>query len=235
MDRSNEIPVDNDTVGFRPLRHPSLVDAIEEQLRDHILSGKFAAGAPIRETLVASQLGVSRGPVREALRRLEQSELVVKPPNRSYVVNRLNQRDMLELVAVRTALEQLAAREAMKDPVALEAELRARVEDMRKAVENRDMLGIVRADRMFHEQLIAASGNRQLARQYSMIRDQASLSRLVSFEEAPTPRVDILANMVKWHEEILDPVSRRDVDGLMHALEKHIQDGIALTGASEVS
>ena len=105
--RMTDIPSRSKPVGRRVFR-----EGIREQLIDDILSGRLPPGARIVETKLAQQLGVSQGPVREALRDLELFGFVVSSPFRGTQVRKISTDDLLEIYPVRAALEAVAAREA---------------------------------------------------------------------------------------------------------------------------
>ncbi len=93
-----------------PIRARSLVDAIVQRLEAAIMSGELGPGSRVREQTLARALGVSRGPLREAIRRLEGRKLIQRTPNRGPQVASLSQRDLVEILVVREALEGIACR-----------------------------------------------------------------------------------------------------------------------------
>lgn len=211
---------------FREIRAGSLVDEIEDQLREAILDGSLVPGVPIRESAAAQQMGVSRAPVREALRRLEQSGLVVKPRNRSYEVTSFTERDLYELASLRSALETLAAREAMRDdPATLERRLRQHLGGIEKAAASGRARSALSADRKFHESIVECSGNRRLADAYSTLRDQIELCLRTGHRILPA-----LDDLADRHRVLVERVATNDVDGLLDALDRHIRSGAGLDG-----
>ena len=99
-----------------PTQRHSLADHAISQIRQAILEGELAPGEHLREEVLAEMLSVSRGPVREALTRLEQEALVIREPNRGVFVCRLNLNDVDEVYSLRLALEKLAVRLAIETP-----------------------------------------------------------------------------------------------------------------------
>ena len=99
----------------RPPPHGEMVGHIVENLRHDILARQFAPGARLIESELTLRFGVSRGPVREALRRLAAEGLIEHHPNRGALVRRLSQQDIRELFAIRIELEALAARLAAEN------------------------------------------------------------------------------------------------------------------------
>lgn len=144
-------------------RSDSLVDRVLERVVDAIVTGRLHPGDKLIEVQVAEQLGVSRGPVREAIRRLEQMGLVEKIPYRGAFVSQLTRRDIEELQSVRGALEGLAARilAERRDPSVISA-LEALLDEMRKAADDADGSQIIELDTQFHNTLVAAADHHLL-------------------------------------------------------------------------
>jgi DNA-binding GntR family transcriptional regulator len=131
----------------------SLSDVVYERLRDEIMQGEIADGSRLSQVQLAERYGVSRIPIREALRRLQSESLVVAMPYHPFVVRNITPEQVVELVDVRAALEDLAlTRRAL--PTAEEvAELRAITQQMTKA-RGEDWFGL---DRRFHALLSGPS------------------------------------------------------------------------------
>jgi DNA-binding GntR family transcriptional regulator len=131
----------------------SLSDAVYERLRDEIMHGEIEDGSPLSQVHLAERYGVSRIPIREALRRLQAESLVVATPYHPFVVRNITPEQVLELVDVRAALEDLAlARREMPSAEEI-AELRALTQKMSKA-RGESWLTM---DRQFHALLSAPS------------------------------------------------------------------------------
>ena len=151
-----------------PLQIQSVVDHVYAALRERILSGDLARGTRLRQALLADELGVSRTPLREALRRLSTEGLVEFSPNRGATVSELDFGDMRHAWSARVALEPGAARLAAEGrvPRAIAA-MRAAIDDQRRA--GGDKAGSFAANRSFHLALAAASGNPHLTRFAEML------------------------------------------------------------------
>lgn len=161
-------------VSFVPIGQvPSLADVAYRQVRDAILSGALAPGQAIGQEEVASQIGTSRVPLREALQRLEAEGLVVLRPRRGYVVTSLDPEDIIDIFDIRMLLEEragyVATLRATPADVAAVRELLDAMEDMTigNAVE---AALFAERNRAFHERLFAGSGRRQLCRLMTMLR-----------------------------------------------------------------
>ena len=151
------------SVGLAPLDTSSLVDRVHERLRTMILSGELGAGRELRQELLATKLGISRTPLREAFNRLASEGLVEFRPHRSAIVAEFSRHDLEEDYAARLVIEPAAARIAAerRDPAALAA-LEAAVRAAAEAGDNLDRQ--FEASRTFHRALVAAAGNRHLVR-----------------------------------------------------------------------
>jgi DNA-binding GntR family transcriptional regulator len=155
-------------------RLQSLPDLVYDHLRELILSGKLDFGAPLRQEEIAARLGISRLPVREALRRLDSEGLAALRPRRGYVVAAFNRSEIEEIFEIQTMLEERAGyvatqRRTADDIEAVEACL-ARLD----AIAGRTPLDIAafgRANSEFHERLFASSGLSYYARVLVMLRN----------------------------------------------------------------
>lgn len=159
-----------DAAGF-----PSLPDYVASRLRDAILSGDIPAEALLRQEDVGQRFGVSRPPVREALKRLEAEGLVVSRPRRGYVVAPLDPTDVEEIFEIRMLLEERAAyiaaqRRTEADIQAAEAVLVA-MEDL-PAGTAEGAVAFVQHNRRFHDCIHRASGRRQLAEVMVTLRNK---------------------------------------------------------------
>ena len=129
---------------------------VTEILRQLIIEGTLAPGTEFNQAQIAEQLGVSRGPIREALGQLEQEGLLQSVPYKGVIVTPLTRKYVEELYSVRTALELLALDRSITRMTDAEIDhLDAIVEQMRAAARNGDLSQLVEIDLHFHEYLIA--------------------------------------------------------------------------------
>jgi DNA-binding GntR family transcriptional regulator len=140
-------------------RHQSVAD----ELREAILTGRIAPGERLLQVELAERLGVSRIPLREALRTLHGEGLVVIEPNRGTICRPLEAKDLADLCALRAALEGLAVRAAAERYVDLRHEVRRLRGEALLASERGDLGRLIELDRAFHAELSARSGNAHLA------------------------------------------------------------------------
>jgi DNA-binding GntR family transcriptional regulator len=140
------------------------VDYVVHHLREGILQGRYAPGQRLIEADLTHELGISRGPLREALRRLSADNLLEIIPNRGAIVRRLSMREMLELFAIRIALESHAAREAtnaLADP-ATRARFETEIRPIWAKAKRAPGPGYIAENKSFHQALIRATDNERL-------------------------------------------------------------------------
>lgn len=201
-------------LGRRVLR-----EEIKEYLIDAILRGELKPGDRIVETRVAQQLGVSQGPVREALRDLELFGFVVSSPFRGTQVREISNQDLVEIYPIRAALEGVAARFAAcrisdEDIARLESLL----DQMRQAAARGDTVAHIEADVAFHKTIIDASGNRQLAQFWQTMR----LATTTFLTFAMSRRS--LEDLAERHAPLIDAMRGRDPDAAEAAMRRHIEE-----------
>jgi DNA-binding GntR family transcriptional regulator len=156
-----------------PARRRGLADEVADRIRDAIFSGSYEPGSQLREVELSAALGVSRGPVREALLRLEREGLVRSEWHRGATVTTLSSEDVTELDSLRAALEQLAVQLVINHASDEDlATIDKAVERMDRAA---DELEMVRCDIDFHDAVYAATGHRRLLEAWEAIRSQVYL------------------------------------------------------------
>ena len=201
------------------LRILSVVDHVYEALRDRILAGSIPPGARLRQAALAEELGVSRTPLREALRRLSAEGFVELAPNQGATVTQLDLGDMRHAWTARIALEPGAARVAAQDhgPEGI-ARMRLAVEQQRTA--GADRTAGFAANREFHIALVAASGNPHLTRFIETLwvpRIGAPIYRAQAAEAPPA-----MAAWAEEHDRITDAVATGDADLAERLTRTHI-------------
>lgn len=153
---------------YLPLR-----EVVFNSLRTAIIHGEFKPGERLMEMHLAKSLGVSRTPVREAMRMLELEGLVVMIPKKGAEVARITEKNLKDALEIRMALEELAAELACRriDDAGRE-QLKTACEAFRKAVETRDLSAIVDADVAFHNVVYEATDNDRLVSISQTLREQ---------------------------------------------------------------
>lgn len=200
---------------LKPIAAPSLVALAYDSIRRSILSGATGMGERLNEVRLAEQLGVSRGPVREALKRLQEEGLVVERPRQSMTVRTFTARDVADVYEVRMALEALAARLLVRRKVDL-APLVARLSELDEAVKRGDVTGANSAEFAFHEDLCQLSGNQHLADTYRAVNGRIQLALAIDNSGQP------LNALLDEHAPLLDALELRDENAAATAVQRHI-------------
>jgi DNA-binding GntR family transcriptional regulator len=158
------------------LQSLSLVQLAANAIRKMILAGELAEGERLIEERLTEQLGISRPPLREALRVLEQEGLIVTRPRRGSMVATLTDQDVFEILTLRSALERLAVELGV--PVRYPDRLRAAqdaLEEMERCAAEKDRGSLVQAGYRFHSSLVALAGHRRLEQAYASVQQQLLL------------------------------------------------------------
>ena len=192
---------------------------VYQQILDGIVSLRFTPSARLIENSLAGELGVSRLPVREALRQLEREQLVVLHPNRGASVAPLTARDADEIYTLRITLDALAARLAAENTGG--EQIRA----MEATLDTAAMLAATDRDRFyelnsrFHAQIVAASGNEKLVVMLRVIGHHVARLRTV---QARASRPDTREATDRGHRAICQAIARRQVRHAERLMERHV-------------
>ncbi|QBI52073.1 GntR family transcriptional regulator [Streptomonospora litoralis] len=207
----------------------SATDRAYRYAKDAILDRRYAGGDLISEGDIATGVGVSRTPVREALLRLEAEGLVRLYPKRGALVVPVSQGeidDVIEtrrLVEVHTALKAAGAEHEVRE--ALARRLAGLLDRMRTEVEG-DRQAFVLADREFHREIVAGSGNDILTGLYDSLRD-----RQLRMMEEGIRTVSRMRRNIEEHDAILDAIRSGDPDSAGRAVQAHMDSAAQLLGA----
>jgi DNA-binding GntR family transcriptional regulator len=196
-----------------------LHDEVVNALRSSLIEGRIKPGARVPERALCVELGISRTPLREALKVLAAEGHVVLLPNRGARAARLTRRDLDDLFEVNDALEalagELACRRITDDGIAA---IVAMHRDMAAAFERRDLEDYYRANRAIHEAILAAAGNQALAGVYESVGARIRRARFV----APMPPGHWEVALLE-HEAMLNALKRRDGAMLGAILKTHLK------------
>lgn len=218
--------------GLEPVSRESAAGAIASQIRDRVKDGTFSSGERLGESLLASQLEVSRGPVREALQQLTQEGLLVYRRNRGVFVISLDEDDIVDVYLARGAIEREAARIVIRQgEVESFDRLEEYVEGMVEAAESGEWPRIADCDLRFHELLVYASRSKRLRKMFGtlLVETRMCLSAL----EFAYPTHQRLANE---HRNILQSMRRGNETEALELLDAHLLDAMnELTGEYERS
>ena len=200
---------------------PNLSTEIFTVLKDRIISWEYASGHRFTEEGLCEEFGVSRSPIREALRMLVENNLVEKAPYKSYSVKQLDLQEIHELYDVRLALETFAIERLVERgyPQANWEELYGIWKNLRKA----SMAGssdFAMRDEEFHEMLVIWTGNRTLLQQIRSIDERLHFIRMT---DITTP--ERLRATCEQHLRILDCIRDKNIECARKALQTNIEDG----------
>ncbi|GFN23250.1 GntR family transcriptional regulator [Thermanaeromonas sp. C210] len=204
-----------DLTSYQPVRRE-----VYHILREAILTGKFQPGERMVERHLARQLGVSRTPVREAIRKLELEGLVEHVPRRGVVVARISKREAWEIYNIRAVLEGLAARLAAENITARQLE---RLEELVKAMEEaragRDMELLQKLHSEYNLLIYRAAESPRLEQ---MITNLAEY--IVGFTKVGYAVPGRMATATREHREILEALKARDADRAEKLARQHIEN-----------
>ncbi|MGC4879050.1 GntR family transcriptional regulator [Micromonospora sp. DT43] len=202
------------------LESVSLVDLAVSRLTREILSGKSDPGERLVEEQLTRRLGISRAPLREALRLLAQQGLVEHVPRRGVRVATLSDRDVRELYELRDVLERFAVRAGI--PVGRESDLtglRATLDQMREATRAGDRMAVAESHRAFHVALVALAGNRQLSAVYGSILVKLQLYMAINLRREAEVAQPL--DGVHRHERLFEAVVGGDPEEVLAVLSAH--------------
>jgi DNA-binding GntR family transcriptional regulator len=201
----------------------SLVEQVHRDLKEHILSGRWRLGSRVYEQELASEVGLSRAPVREAIRLLEQEGLLVRQPHRGLFVANPSPEDILDVAAVRALLEASAVRWAANAATAALSDLEAIAQRMDRASEEHNRLEAVLADLEFHARIVELSDNRVLRRKFHELDGYEALF----FHAVLDRRPDRLHGLGDRHRQIVAALAGGSLSEIESAIRDHYQ-GAAL-------
>jgi len=213
MPESRLIPVKLDT--YKPLR-----EVVFETLREAIINGTLKPGERMMEIQLAEQLGVSRTPVREAIRKLELEGFVVMIPRKGAYVAGISLKDIADVFEVRAAMEALAAGLAAERITAEELEEMERLlVRIGEHIEANRLEEVVEMDTLFHEALYKASRNLKLEQILQNLREQIQRFRSTSLA-FPGRMKEALKN----HKKIVEAISDRNTALAQQLAQEHIEN-----------
>lgn len=201
------------------LQQNSLAMLVQRELERRIHAGELKPGSKLNEAELAGALGVSRGPVREAFRALDQSGLVRTEKNRGVFVRQVSLEEANEIYEVRAALEGLIGRLAAKRirPEQVE-KIRAVVKKMHTVGRTRDASAYYPLNVEFHELLVVAAGNRTLQANYRRIVNELDLYR----RETISRSAENIPVSTRDHEAIVNAVAKGDEKLAERLLYEHV-------------
>ncbi len=198
--------------------YASLSNKVYTSLRDGIAEGRYKTGDCLVEMKIAEELGVSRTPVREALKQLELEDLVVSQPNRGVVVKGFSSEDLQDVSTIRHLLEGQAAYWAAERIGAEQLkQLREVIELMEFYTQKNDIEHLVRLDTRFHEIIYEASGSRTIKHILASLHHNIHKARQSSLTVP-----DRAACSLQEHKSIFAAIERHDAPAAKEYMEEHV-------------
>ncbi|MGI6005885.1 MAG: GntR family transcriptional regulator [Ruminococcus sp.] len=200
---------------YLPLR-----DVVFNTLREAILHGELKPGERLMEIALANRLGVSRTPVREAIRKLELEGLVIMIPRKGAQVAQITEQDLNDVLEVRLGLEELAMHFACEriDDEHLE-EIAQAAKAFEQLMDNDDVTALAEADVHFHELIYQATQNQRLMQIINNLREQMYRYRIEYLKDSAARRT-----LAKEHKEIYQALKDRDFERANHWMKDHIEN-----------
>jgi DNA-binding GntR family transcriptional regulator len=204
-------------------------------IRERILKGVYAAGAPLASKNLSKEIGISRTPVRDALRQLEADGLVIIRPRIGASVRSMDLQEFKDLCGIRQALEIYSAGLAAQNRSEAELEeirsaleaMRVIVEKMVKASDDRELLGdLAREDVRFHLAILNVAKNDLMKKEIIRL---SLINRVVSSHPAGKKVKETLIDRQRVqdsHREIFDAIAQRDANAAKEAMERHLRNNL---------
>ncbi|OCP02781.1 MULTISPECIES: GntR family transcriptional regulator [unclassified Ensifer] len=206
--------------GPGPIRRTALHDTLVSHLRDMIIEGDLSPGTRLHEGQLGEQLGVSRTPLREAIKYLASEGLVELVPSRGAIVKRFSGKDVHDMLTVLQTLEELAGKlacEAASD--AGIAEVRALHDDMVQRYKAGDRLQYYKLNQQIHSAIVQLAANAALADMHGVLQTRLKRIRFIG-HEGP----EKWAAAVAEHEEMIVALEARDKAKLSEVLGRHLMN-----------
>jgi phosphonate utilization transcriptional regulator len=197
----------------------SLPALVQKELERMILAGDLSAGSKLNEVDIAALLGVSRGPVREAFRALEESGLVRLEKNRGVFVRQIAVAEADEIYELRAVLDEFVGRRiAQTVTPEVARELHARVDRMEKAAARGDVDTYYQTNLAFHDRLVELTGNAKLLATYRRLVNELNL-----FRHTTLAQVGTLPVSTREHRDIVERIAAGQAAAAGRALSEHVQ------------
>lgn len=200
---------------YLPLR-----DVVFNTLREAILRGDLKPGERLMELQLASQLGVSRTPIREAIRMLEQEGLAVTMPRKGAEVAKMTLKGMEDVLEIRAALDELASQLACERMTEDQlAQLEEQKTAFEKSLKTGNVKAIAEADVSFHDVIYEATGNPKLVNMLNNLREQIYRYRVEYLKDEKN-----YPTLIKEHEAIYHALVNRNKEAARLSIGEHVEN-----------
>ena len=212
---------------IKPLARSTFRDHISRELRNRILNGTYPPGSPLVEQQLAEQFGVSRGPLREAMRELVDEGLLAVRPYAGTCVIDLSVKDLREIHSMRLALESFAFTEAWgKRGPSFNREIERRHSIFVAAIDSKDEAGSILAELELHSLIYETAGHELLAKMWSMLRGRQQLywiaNHMAHGRRGPSR---------DSHVGYVAKAQGNDLNAVLAEVKRHMRQGSELTEA----
>lgn len=202
---------------YLPLR-----DVVFNTLRQAILRGELKPGERLMEIQLANKLGVSRTPIREAIRKLELEGLVLMIPRKGAEVADIKEKNLRDVLEVRSALETLSVRLACERITDEQiAELKRAAKEFKHTLKSGDITKIAEADVKFHDVIYEATENKKLIQLLNNLREQMYRYRVEYLKNESAH-----AKLLKEHEEIISKIENKETQAAIASVCQHIDNQV---------
>lgn len=203
------------TNAYLPLR-----DVVFHTLREAILKGELKPGERLMELQLASKLGVSRTPIREAIRMLELEGLAVTKPRKGAEVARMTEKDMEDVLKIRKALDELAVGLACDNITEEELkQMYVALKNFEESARSGDVKQIAQADVEFHDSIYQAADNPKLVTMLNNLREQMYRYRVEYLKNE-----SIYPRLIEEHQGIYDGLKRKDKEAVVEIVSHHVEN-----------
>jgi DNA-binding GntR family transcriptional regulator len=202
----------------------SIADIAKRSIQEWIVTGHFQPGQQIKEEDISQRLGISRPPVREALKMLEAAGLVLRKPRRGVFVPEMTEKDMWEVYTLKATLYEMATGLAM-DSISEQdiSKLESYVKKMEASVENEplDVLRYQDLHKTFHNSIMAIAGNDRLRTFASNLHNQVTPFSYKSLQDK-----NHLHSSVRYHREIVNAMKQKDTAMACRLMKEHVLNAL---------
>jgi DNA-binding GntR family transcriptional regulator len=217
---SDPTPVKHPRPAPRPIQRPVLHESIVSHLRDMIIEGDLAPGSRLHEGELGAQLGVSRTPLREAIKYLAREGLVELVPSRGAIVKTFGAKEIKDMLSVLETLEEMAGHLACQNATDAQiGEIRTVHDEMIRRYRRRDRLQYYKLNQQFHTMVVGLSDNATLIDTHTTLQLRLKRVRFLGHEGA-----DKWTAAVSEHEEMIAALEARDGDRLARILRLHLSN-----------
>ncbi|MBO5070401.1 MAG: GntR family transcriptional regulator [Roseburia sp.] len=202
---------------YLPLR-----DVVFQTLREAILKGELKPGERLMEVQLAEKLGVSRTPIREAIRMLEQEGLAVTIPRRGAEVAKMTEKDMEDVLQIREALDELAVSIACEQISLEQLEmLKQAMREFEESTKSGEIKKIAEMDVLFHDVIYQATGNPKLVNMLNNLREQMYRYRVEYLKDEKN-----YPTLIQEHKQIVEGLSKKDKEKVTAAMHMHVRNQV---------